>query len=332
MDSPTPPAQPGSGVLRPVLSVSQRLRDTPRGYLIGTLAGMGAYLLAMRLSTGNRPEQFWALGALLLLVVWSDGTRRFFAGMLPFVLFGIVYDLTHITEPLVRYLHIHVEEPYWFDKTFFGISSAGTSLTPNEFFAIHHWPPVDLLTGTAYIIYVYWAIGFAAYLVLARRDEAGRRLLARFGWTFLLMNLAGFATYYVYPAAPPWYVADYGLGPANMAARSSAAAAARWDALTGIHYFAGFYGRSADVFGAIPSLHVAYPLMTFLYGLELRKRWLDVASFALFLLVSFAAVYLNHHYVLDVLLGVLYTLVAYGIERALGGRRAESFLPKGATG
>ncbi len=321
MDSQNSPAYGSAAVPRPALSIAQRVRDTPRRYLFGLLGGWGAYLLMMRLSTGNRPEQFWGLGALLLLVVWSDGTRRFFMGMLPFVLFGVTYDLTHITEPLVRYLHVHVAEPYFFDKTFFGIRSGGTVLTPNEFFVQHHWPVADFLTGTSYIIYVYWAVGFAAYLALARRDDAGRRLLARFGWTFLLMNLAGFATYYVYPAAPPWYVTDYGLGPVNMAARSSAAAAARWDALTGIHYFAGFYGRSADVFGAIPSLHVAYPLMTFLYGLELRKRWLDVSSFALFLLVSFAAVYLNHHYVVDVLLGVLYTLVAYAIEWALERRR-----------
>jgi membrane-associated phospholipid phosphatase len=106
-----------------------------------------------------------------------------------------------------------------------------------------------------------------------------------------------------------------------MDARSSMAGAARFDALTGIPYFATFYGRSADVFGAIPSLHVSYPLLTFLHGRELGKRWLDVASFALFLLVSFAAVYLNHHYVLDVLLGVLYTVVAWRIDLVLERRR-----------
>ncbi len=331
MGSPTPPpAYPSSGLLRPIFALIQRIRETPRGWLLGAPGGIGAYLLAMRLSTGNRPEHFLACGALMALVVWSDGTRRFLMGMMPFLLFGIIYDLTHITQPLVRYLHVHVAEPYHFDKTFFGIRSGGTVLTPNEFFAEHHWPVADLFAGTAYIVYIYWAVGFGAYLTLARRDEAGRRLLARFGWTFLLMNLAGLATYYVYPAAPPWYVADYGLGPANMAARSSAAGAARWDALTGLHYFAGFYGRSADVFGAIPSLHVAYPLMTFLYGRELRKRWLDVASFALFLLVSFAAVYLNHHYVLDVLLGVVYTVVPYGVERLLERRRRRAAAAAGA--
>ena len=303
-------------------SLAQRVRETPARFLYGALGGMAAYLVAMRLFQGtNRSEQLAMCAAMVGLVVWSDGTRRFFLGMLPFLLFGIVYDLTHITQPLFRYLHIHIAEPYWFDKTFFGIREGGVVLTPNEFFARHHWPVVDLFTGTSYIVFVYWAIGFGAYLAFFRRDEVGRQLLARFGWTFLLMNVVGFATYYVYPAAPPWYVADHGF-TADFSVRSSAAGATRWDALTGIPYFAGFYGRSADVFGAIPSLHVSYPLLTFLFGLELRKRWLDVASFALFALVSFAAVYLNHHYVLDVLLGVLYTLVAWGIDRALQRRRA----------
>lgn len=328
---PTPPAERASGPLALRRSFGQRVALAPRRLLWGTAIGWTAYMLVMLLpgrvfkecsrSMIELPLQF-TLGALFLwLVIWNDRTRRFFTGMLPFILFMITYDLMRLPQPLVRHLHVHVAEPYLFDQTFFGIHADGAVLTPNEFFGRYHWPLVDFFTGTAYIIYIYWSVFFAAYLAIWRRDEAGRRLLSRFAWTFLLMNLAGFATYYLYPAAPPWYVADYGLGPADMAARSSAAGAARWDALTGIPYFAGFYGKSADVFGAIPSLHVAYPLITFLYGLELRKRWLDVSSLALFLLVSFAAVYLNHHYVLDVLLGVVYALVAYGIERMLERRR-----------
>jgi hypothetical protein len=304
-------------LLRPLSSIAQRVRDTPASLLLAAVVGLSAFLSAMRVSGNFRPEQAYLCGAMLVLVVWSEPTRRFFRGMLPFLLFWMTYELTHITQPLVRYLHVHVAEPYAFDRALLGIGTAQGVLTPNEFFRHHHWPWVDLVTGTSYIIFVYWSLGFAAYLTLFRRDAPGRALLARFGWTFLLLNIAGFATYYVYPAAPPWYVADYGLGAVNMAARSSAAGAARWDALTGVPYFANFYGRSADVFGAIPSLHVAYPLLTFLHGLELRKRWLDVASFALFVTVCFAAVYLDHHYVLDVLLGILYTLAAWGAERAI---------------
>ncbi len=324
--TPNPPSSDAAAaplLLRPASAIRRRLAETPTRYLLGTTGGVAAYVVAMRIGTGqNRPEQLITAAVMLTLAVWSDATRRFLTGILPFLLFGIVYDLTHITEPLVRQLTVHVSEPYAFDKTLFGIPTVAGRLTPNEFFARHHWPVVDFFTGLSYIVFVYWAIGFAVYLALFRRDEAGRKLLVRFGWTFLLMNVAGFVTYYLYPAAPPWYAAHYGFGPVNYAAPSSPAGALRWDELTGIHYFAAFYGRSADVFGAIPSLHVSYPLITFLYGRELRKRWLDVASFGLFLLVSFAAVYLNHHYVLDVLLGVLYTLVAWQVEHAIRRWRA----------
>jgi hypothetical protein len=325
MDAPRPPRGRRAPLAYLVLgspgAVLGRLRATPGRWVVGVLAGAGAYLGAMRLGVGAVRVEQLLVCAPLALAFLGEGPRRFLHGVLPLLLFGMVYDLTHITEPLVRYLNIHVAEPYWFDWTFFGIRTAAGVVTPNEYFAVHHWPAVDFVTGLAYIIFVYWALGFGAYLSAFRKDEASRRLLARFGWTFLLMNIAGFATYYIYPAAPPWYVADYGLGPANLAARSSAAGAARWDALTGIHYFAGFYGRSADVFGAIPSLHVAYPLLTFLHGRELGKRWLDAASFGLFAVVCFAAVYLNHHYVLDVLLGILYTVAAWAIDLALERRR-----------
>ncbi len=313
--------------LRALRAAAERIRAAPRRMLLPTTLGLGAYLVVMGLTSGIRFEQLFLVGLALALVVGGEGGRRFFVGMLPFLFYGLVYDLTHFTQPLVRYLHVHVVEPYRFDLAVFGIRTAGGILTPNEFFARHHWPAVDFVTGLAYIVFIYWVLLFAIYLGLFRRDEEGRRLMARFGWVFFFMNLVGFATYYVYPAAPPWYATDYGFGPANMAARASAAAAIRWDELTGIHYFAGFYGRSADVFGAIPSLHASYPLLVFLYGRKLRKTWYDVSSFLFFLLVCFSAVYLQHHYVVDVVVGILYALVAWGVDEALERRRARVGAP-----
>ena len=96
----------------------------------------------------------------------------------------------------------------------------------------------------------------------------------------------------------------------------SPAALVRFDALVGIPYFAGFYRRSADVFGSIPSLHCAYPLVVFLYARELGRRWLSAVLLAFYLLVVFSAVYLQHHYVLDALLGTLYALAGYAVDRA----------------
>src|SRR3972149_5125080 len=73
-----------------------------------------------------------------------------------------------IRETPVRHLHGAPGGggPYWFDKPFFGVPASDGVLTPNEFFERHHWPAVDFFTGLAYIVFVYWAMGFAAYIAL----------------------------------------------------------------------------------------------------------------------------------------------------------------------
>ena len=78
-----------------------------------------------------------------------------------------------------------------------------------------------------------------------------------------------------------------------------------------------FYGKSADVFGAIPSLHVVYPFLATVYGWPLRRfRWVAVGYF---LLVCFSAVYLNHHYLIDLFVGLGIALLVMAAARTLFG-------------
>jgi membrane-associated phospholipid phosphatase len=88
----------------------------------------------------------------------------------------------------------------------------------------------------------------------------------------------------------------------------SAAGAARFDALVGIELFARFYSRNPNVFGATPSLHVAYAVMA---AWHLWHRGLFARGFgvAFSLLIGFSAVYLAHHYVLDVVAGAATGLI-----------------------
>ena len=98
---------------------------------------------------------------------------------------------------------------------------------------------------------------------------------------------------------------------------ASPAGAIRFDHLIGIPLMQGFYGKSADVFGAIPSLHVVYPFLALIYGWYLRRFRLIAAAY--FLLVCFAAVYLNHHYLLDIFLGLAIALAVMAVVRAAFG-------------
>jgi membrane-associated phospholipid phosphatase len=106
-----------------------------------------------------------------------------------------------------------------------------------------------------------------------------------------------------------------------LAHASQGANLARVDAWLGVPYFAGMYSRSSDIFGAMPSLHVAYALMVALEGWAVMRRPWRAASVSFFALMCFSAVYLDHHWVLDVIAGIIYCLVVVGAARLLTTRR-----------
>ena len=259
------------------------------------------YIAAVGLLGGLRSDHV-LIGLLGFLDLYNERTRRFLREFFPFILTGVVFDS-------MRYFYwpgiagrVHVEGPYLWEKSWFGIDGR----TPNEWFAAHHWPVLDLATGFAYLVYVGEYLLIAMWLFF-RGEERTLRVMA-FG--FLLVNLLGFATYFLYPVAPPWYVAEYGFGPARVDISPAPAAAIRFDQLLGTHFFAQMYGRGVDVYGAFPSLHVAYPLIAVCATFrEKSLRWARAPVVAFFFLMCLSAVYLQHHYVIDVLLGILYAVV-----------------------
>ena len=257
-----------------------------------------------------------------LLFYAGPRVRPVFQFLLPFFLGAVLYDSQRYYSDLIRG-PVHVREPYEFDKFFFGIRTAEGVLTPNEWWQKHTYAVLDFVCGLAYIIFIPVFISCAAYFRFwlsrtGNKYSAARSTLLRspqIMWAFLWLNLLGWSTYYWYAASPPWYAALYGFGPARTDIPANLAGCARFDALIGIPVFANWYGKSADVHGAIPSLHIAYPLMSFYYAL--RFGALRVFTLSFFILMCFSAVYLNHHYVLDVLWGSAYAiLVAFSTDMA----------------
>jgi membrane-associated phospholipid phosphatase len=121
--------------------------------------------------------------------------------------------------------------------------------------------------------------------------------------TFLLVNLIGFVVYYIYPAAPPWYIQQYGF---KFIANTSGNTAGlhRFDDYFHAGIFNALYAKSSNVFAAMPSLHSAYPLITLYYGIKNRLGFINVLFAVIMMGIWFAAVYSGHHYLLDVLAGV----------------------------
>jgi phosphatidylglycerophosphatase A len=249
---------------------------------------------------------------LLFLVVapalaWSTPrTQRLFWGLYPFAILGLVYDAMHFVQGVgVTPERLHICDLHALEVRWFGVGGH----TAHDWLQAHSLPILDRLCAVPYGTFLGVEVIFAAWLYT--KDYAR---MVRFGWTVLLINVCGFVTYHVYPAAPPWYFHSHGCA-VDLATRASEGPnLARVDAWLGVPYFASFYGRSSSVFGAVPSLHVAYPLLLLVYGWPVFRAPGRAIAAAYFSAMCFAAVYLDHHWIIDVLLGISYTLI---VDRAV---------------
>ncbi|HTB60340.1 MAG TPA: phosphatase PAP2 family protein [Polyangia bacterium] len=308
--------------------------QTPGQIFEGRLRGVGPHLaiaavyLLVLARLGLSGPLHWIVAA-IYVASWISPPRisSVLLDALPFALFGAAYDLLRIARRFVVARGVEVWRPYWFDLVVFGVGPPHNRRTLNELFVQHHWPLVDFITGLAYLSYIYAVLGFAVFLALVDRTAAGARRIRALGWTFFGVNAAASLTYLLLPVAPPWYAASHGFGPVDPTTPASPAALVRWDELVGVPYFHHFYARASDIFGSMPSMHCAYPMILFLFGLELRRWRFIVALGAFQLLMCFSAVYLQHHYVSDVIIGMLYALLGYSAERLLSGRDAVPAAP-----
>jgi hypothetical protein len=264
----------------------------------------------------------WDNAALLVLVVvlFSVGprTKKLFLGVYPIGLVALFYDSMRLVQNVgVTPDTVHVCDLRAHELALFGLEMNGQRVTFHDWFQAHPSPVLDGLCAIPYGTFIFVCIACAVWLYI--RDYPR---MVRFTWCFFALNVCGFVTYHLYPAAPPWYFHAHGCAVDVLAHASEGPALARVDARLGIHYFAGMYGRSSSVFGAMPSLHCAYAFIVALEGWAVFSRAWRAASVGFFALMCFSAVYLDHHWVLDAIAGVIYCLVVVGAARGLGRWRA----------
>jgi membrane-associated phospholipid phosphatase len=234
-------------------------------------------------------------------------SKRLYLGLLPMGLVGLFYDGMRfvknigLTEKSVHLCDLRAHELRWF-----GFGEGASRFTAHDWLQAHATTGLDLLCALPYGTFLWVVLGYAIYLFFT--DFAAQQ---RFTWGFFLLNIAGFTTYHLYPAAPPWYFHRYGCVVDLNAAASAGPNLLRVDALLGIHYFQSFYGRASDVFGAVPSLHVAYPMLMILEGWQRHRTLGRTLLLAFYANMMFAAVYLDHHWVIDILVGSSYAVLAF---------------------
>ncbi len=243
--------------------------------------GLPLLYLAFVVAMGDsRVEHFVMIVLACGLAYATPRTKSFFADVWPYLAVAIGYDAVRYPRRLLvgadRVLGCGLRDAE------LALFPAGSGRTWQDFAQAHAHPALDLIFSVPYAIFAYLALVYAAYLYVVDRPRMRHYL-----WAFAIGNYISFVMWLVVPAAPPWYLRAHGCS-IDMAALPSPAALTRVDAMLGVTYFHDFYSRSSSVFGALPSMHCAYPVLGLLTAWK-ATSWKTRPIHLLYTLVMFLA-------------------------------------------
>lgn len=235
----------------------------------------------------------------------GEGWRRMariIADWLPFTLILLLYDRTRgVVESLG--MSVHESDIVSAERWLF----AGN--IPTVWLQQQLYDPLHVHFYDALATLVYTSHFLATPILAAVLWLRNRRLWLRYISRVVGLSLAGLITYVLFPEAPPWMAARDGL--IVPVARLSARGWIYLHAENLNDVLARAQQDGANPVAAMPSLHVALAVLVALFlGSLMRTRWrylLAIYPVAM----GATLVYTGEHYVLDLLVGVLYALLVH---------------------
>jgi len=268
------------------------------------------YLLLSVLLVGFKTDQLFLAGIFNAAFFLSSISRKFIIGFSIFIVYWIIFDYMK-AFPNYNYNTVHIADLYNLEKHLFGVHFNGKLLTANEYWRINGKTWIDVAAGIFYLCWIPVPLAFAGFLFFKNR-----RQFLYFSLTFVLINFIGFIVYYLYPAAPPWYV-QYNGFIFHAKTPGNTAGLAKFDAYFHAGIFKSIYSKGSNVFAAMPSLHSSYPVVVLYYGIKNRLGLINIFFAIVMLGIWFTAVYASHHYIIDVLAGILSATVGIIIFNTL---------------
>lgn len=186
----------------------------------------------------------------------------------------------------------------------------GGGITPTEHLQAWFWHPDhtrwwDVAAWMTYQSHFLVPLLLAVVLWNFKHEIASRYIVG-----IALLSWISLATYWLYPAQPPWMVARDGLtGDVTRIVHSMWAdigverAARVFSTGTG----AGSSSKYANTVAALPSMHAAFPMFIAMM-LWNTRRWLNVVLACYVCAMGLTLVYSGEHFTFDILLGWCYAV------------------------
>jgi hypothetical protein len=194
----------------------------------------------------------------ILIVIAALGTgkiRSFLRDWSAFLVVILAWQVLQGMSQSITHIKPHITEMIVVDKFLF-LGRVPTIWLQQHFYHPGHIAWYDIAATILYSMHFLMplAIGFVLWIWK-------RPVFAEFTGSFMLLALAGFATYMLFPAAPPWWAAkhhylphvtkifQYGLQ--SLGGKQSYSSVTQW----------AWQHGGWDVFGAMPSEHAALPFL-----------------------------------------------------------------------
>lgn len=170
---------------------------------------------------------------------------------------------------------------------------------PHQILSQNHNLFLDFLAAIPYLVHFPLPFIFAYYIYFhPRRSHQMPAVLWFAGW----VNLVAVLIQLFFPTAPPWFTdtAVYSKDHTLVSVGNNEAGFERIDNFIGYKMFHSIYGASPIKFGAMPSLHVAWPAI-----ILISKPWFSLRVGVVHVIwIVWAALYSNHHYGIDAIAGI----------------------------
>ncbi|RNA12195.1 Inositol phosphorylceramide synthase catalytic subunit AUR1 [Brachionus plicatilis] len=171
-------------------------------------------------------------------------------------------------------------------------------------------PVLDIISSIPYLFHFPLPLIYAIFLI---RSKANIEDILRITLAYGLVNMIGVIIQYMVPTPPPWMVLmENKIPEANFH---------RVDNFLGIKIFKTIYSFSKLVCGAFPSLHTAWPSIILFGEVLWIGRWFCVLHVCL---IAFSAVYSMHHYIIDVLTGILLAYISCKIANIVNFEKMDT--------
>ncbi len=277
--------------------MAELIQDAKRPYCIQRIVlivqfMMIAAMCLLILGAGELPG--WDMLGLILFTVflWIMRDRIAFLDFSPFLLMLFTYEVIRSVILAVGTDGVHVADLILWEKMLCAGIIPSHALQQAFGATAYTWI-LDLVTNALYMTHFFSVILMGIVLWLNRKAHY---------WAFIMglivLSYGAFLTYVVFPAAPPWWASMNGYLRSQPVSLDHSLLSP------------GYIYATANPLGAMPSVHTAWPVYLFFYSLYIwGRKALPVVILPAG--VALSSIYLGHHYLVDVLGGIGYAVLAF---------------------